>query len=35
MAHQENLFSPTANFLLFYDVVVYVDLNLEGELLEL
>ena len=35
MTHKESLLSPTATFLLFYDVNVALDLDLEGELLDM
>ena len=35
MTHQESLFSPAANFLLFYDVGVALDISWEGELLDM
>ena len=35
MTSKENLLSPTAIFLLFYDVDVALDIDLEGELLEM
>ena len=35
MTHQESLFSPTANFLLFYYVDLAVYMSGEGELLDM
>ena len=35
MTHQDNLFYPTANFSLFYDVYVALTISCEGKVLEL
>ena len=35
MAPKESLISPTANFLLFYDADVALDLSWEGDFLEM
>ena len=35
MTPKESLLSPTAIFLLFYDVDVALDITLEGELLDM
>ena len=35
MTHKESLLSPTANFSLFYDVGVALDIDWEGELLSM